>query len=113
MLPGLNNRKKKDELKGIWTIILETSLIPYLSKFVKQMTISLMMCFSRDQWFLNHGARERSDMNVLPAWKLGYTGKNVVVTIPVLMQNYDPLASKDINDNEVMEVMEVMDNAVR
>ena len=48
-------------------------------------------------------------MNVLPAWKLGYTGKNVVVTIlddgiqynhPDLKQNYDPLASKDINDND-------------
>ena len=48
-------------------------------------------------------------MNVLPAWKLGYTGKNVVVTIlddgiqhnhPDLKQNYDNLASKDINDND-------------
>ena len=48
-------------------------------------------------------------MNVLSAWKLGYTGKKVVVTIlddgiqynhPDLKQNYDPLASKDINDND-------------
>eukprot|EP00092_Neocalanus_flemingeri_P034915 GFUD01037990.1.p1 GENE.GFUD01037990.1~~GFUD01037990.1.p1 ORF type:complete len:1243 (+),score=296.02 GFUD01037990.1:82-3810(+) len=63
----------------------------------------------KDQWFLNHGARDGSDMNVLGAWKLGYTGKNVVVTIlddgiqynhPDLKQNYDPHASKDINDND-------------
>jgi len=63
----------------------------------------------KDQWFLNHGARDGSDMNVQPAWKLGYTGKNVVVTIlddgiqynhPDLKQNYDPLASKDINNND-------------
>ncbi|XP_023335904.1 furin-like protease 2 [Eurytemora carolleeae] len=48
-------------------------------------------------------------MNVKPAWDLGFTGKGVVVTIlddgiqhnhPDLAQNYDPLASKDINDND-------------
>ena len=48
-------------------------------------------------------------MNVLPAWQKGFTGKNVVVTIlddgiqanhPDLAQNYDPLASKDINGND-------------
>ena len=61
------------------------------------------------QWFLNHGAVDGSDMNVLPAWQKGFTGKNVVVTIlddgiqanhPDLAQNYDPLASKDINGND-------------
>ena len=65
------------------------------------------MC--RAQWFLNHGARDGSDMNVVSAWQLGFTGKNVVVTIlddgiqynhPDLKMNYDPLASKDINDND-------------
>ena len=54
------------------------------------------------QWFLNHGAVDGSDMNVIPAWHKGYTGKNVVVTIlddgiqinhPDLAQNYDPMAS--------------------
>ena len=48
-------------------------------------------------------------MNVLEAWALGFTGKGVVVTIlddgvqpnhPDLKDNYDPLASKDINDND-------------
>ncbi|XP_073526785.1 proprotein convertase subtilisin/kexin type 5 isoform X1 [Phyllobates terribilis] len=51
----------------------------------------------------------QSDMNIVGAWKRGYTGKNVVVTIlddgiernhPDLMQNYDPLASTDINGND-------------
>ena len=47
-------------------------------------------------------------MNVIEAWKLGFTGYGVVVTIlddgiqhnhPDLKDNYDSLASKDINDN--------------
>ena len=54
------------------------------------------------QWFLNHGAVDGSDMNVIHAWQKGYTGKSVVVTIlddgiqinhPDLAQNYDPMAS--------------------
>lgn len=61
------------------------------------------------QWFLNHGAVDGSDMNVLGAWERGYTGKNVVVTIlddgiqvnhPDLAQNYDRLASIDINGKD-------------
>ena len=48
-------------------------------------------------------------MNVINAWRLGYTGHGVVVTIlddgiqlnhPDLAANYDPQASKDINDND-------------
>ena len=61
------------------------------------------------QWFLNHGAQDQSDMNVQPAWKKGYTGQGVVVTIlddgiqtnhPDLKRNYDPKASSDINSND-------------
>uniref|UniRef100_A0A8C2UGR4 Proprotein convertase subtilisin/kexin type 6 n=1 Tax=Coturnix japonica TaxID=93934 RepID=A0A8C2UGR4_COTJA len=53
--------------------------------------------------------RCRSDMNVVAAWQRGYTGRNVVVTIlddgiernhPDLLQNYDPLASYDVNGND-------------
>ena len=49
------------------------------------------------------------DMNVEDAWKQGVTGKGVVVTIlddgiekdhPDLKENYDPLASTDLNDND-------------
>ena len=48
-------------------------------------------------------------MNVVAAWKRGYSGKGVVVTIlddgiekdhPDLMANYDSAASYDINDND-------------
>ena len=62
-----------------------------------------------NQWFLVHGAADGSDMNVQPAWKMGYTGKKVVVTIlddgiqhnhPDLKLNYDPKASSDINGND-------------
>lgn len=63
------------------------------------------------QWHL-HGENARLntfDMNVLPAWNKGYSGKGIVVSIlddgiqtnhPDLAQNYDPLASTDINDND-------------
>uniref|UniRef100_A0AAQ6AG67 P/Homo B domain-containing protein n=1 Tax=Amphiprion ocellaris TaxID=80972 RepID=A0AAQ6AG67_AMPOC len=52
----------------------------------------------------------QSDMNIMGAWKRGYTGKDVVVTIlddgiernhPDLFQNYDPQASYDVNSNDV------------
>uniref|UniRef100_A0AAQ4NZV3 Proprotein convertase subtilisin/kexin type 5b n=1 Tax=Gasterosteus aculeatus aculeatus TaxID=481459 RepID=A0AAQ4NZV3_GASAC len=52
----------------------------------------------------------QSDMNILGAWKRGYTGKDVVVTIlddgiernhPDLFQNYDPQASFDVNGNDM------------
>ena len=61
------------------------------------------------QWHLNHGARGGFDMNVQPAWRRGFTGKGVVVTIlddgiqhnhPDLAANYDRLASTDINGND-------------
>ncbi|KAG8011985.1 Proprotein convertase subtilisin/kexin type 5 [Nibea albiflora] len=51
----------------------------------------------------------QSDMNIMGAWKRGYTGKDVVVTIlddgiershPDLFQNYDPQASYDVNGND-------------
>uniref|UniRef100_A0A674NA07 Proprotein convertase subtilisin/kexin type 5b n=1 Tax=Takifugu rubripes TaxID=31033 RepID=A0A674NA07_TAKRU len=52
----------------------------------------------------------QSDMNIVGAWKRGFTGKNVVVTIlddgiernhPDLLQNYDPQASYDVNGNDM------------
>jgi proprotein convertase subtilisin/kexin type 5 len=61
------------------------------------------------QWHLNGGARGGFDMNVKPAWDRGFSGKGVVVTIlddgiqtnhPDLRDNYDPLASTDINGND-------------
>ncbi|KAL8197472.1 UNVERIFIED_CONTAM: Proprotein convertase subtilisin/kexin type 6 [Gekko kuhli] len=51
----------------------------------------------------------RSEMNVLAAWRRGYTGRDVVVTIlddgiekqhPDLIQNYDPRASYDVNGGD-------------
>ena len=63
----------------------------------------------RKQWFINGGAYDGTDMNVIPAWQKGITGKGVVVTIlddgiqhdhPDLKQNYDPGASTDINGND-------------
>ncbi|XP_075287483.1 proprotein convertase subtilisin/kexin type 6 isoform X3 [Opisthocomus hoazin] len=65
-----------------------------------------------NMWYLHCSEKSshcRSEMNVLAAWQRGYTGKNVVVTIlddgiernhPDLLQNYDPLASYDVNGND-------------
>ncbi|XP_043916788.1 proprotein convertase subtilisin/kexin type 5-like isoform X2 [Protopterus annectens] len=50
-----------------------------------------------------------SNMNIIGAWRRGYTGKNIVVTIlddgierthPDLLQNYDKNASYDVNGND-------------
>ncbi|GFO36220.1 furin-like prohormone convertase [Plakobranchus ocellatus] len=61
------------------------------------------------QWYLHEGAYGGHDMNVLGAWRKGYTGKNIVVTIlddglehqhQDLHRNYDPYASYDINNHD-------------
>ncbi|XP_019765188.1 furin-like protease 1 isoform X4 [Dendroctonus ponderosae] len=58
-------------------------------------------------WYLNRG--NGLDMNVIPAWLEGVTGKGAVVTIlddglekdhPDLIRNYDPLASYDVNNQD-------------
>lgn len=65
-----------------------------------------------NMWYMHCNDRTRpcrSDMNVMGAWLRGYTGRNVVVTVmddglernhPDLVQNYDHLASYDINGND-------------
>ncbi|KAM4748417.1 proprotein convertase subtilisin/kexin type 6 [Rhinophrynus dorsalis] len=65
-----------------------------------------------NMWYMHCGdksSRCRSEMNVMAAWQRGYTGKNVVVSIlddgveknhPDLIQNYDPLASHDVNGED-------------
>ncbi|XP_030376471.1 furin-like protease 1 isoform X1 [Scaptodrosophila lebanonensis] len=58
-------------------------------------------------WYLNRGFG--LDMNVIPAWREGITGKGIVVTIlddglesdhPDIVQNYDPKASYDVNSHD-------------
>ncbi|XP_058985494.1 furin-like protease 1 isoform X3 [Musca domestica] len=58
-------------------------------------------------WYLNRGGD--LDMNVIPAWKEGITGKGIVVTIlddglesdhPDIINNYDPKASYDVNSHD-------------
>ncbi|XP_043483966.1 furin-like protease 1 isoform X2 [Leptopilina heterotoma] len=58
-------------------------------------------------WYLNRG--NGLDMNVQEAWAEGITGRGVVVTIlddglekdhPDLKDNYDPLASYDVNNHD-------------
>lgn len=58
-------------------------------------------------WYLNRG--QGLDMNVMPAWRRGYTGRKIVVSIlddgiekdhPDIKRNYDPHASYDVNDHD-------------
>eukprot|EP00795_Rhopilema_esculentum_P005914 gene5914-11255_t len=64
-----------------------------------------------NQWYLHNRdpGMTGHDMNILPAWKKGITGKNVVITIlddgieythKELVKNYDRNASYDYNDND-------------
>uniref|UniRef100_A0A0K0G445 Proprotein convertase subtilisin/kexin type 4 (inferred by orthology to a human protein) n=1 Tax=Strongyloides venezuelensis TaxID=75913 RepID=A0A0K0G445_STRVS len=63
----------------------------------------------KDQWYLNGKINNGYDMNIREAWLMGYSGKNVSISIlddgiqidhPDLAKNYDPLASIDINDGD-------------
>ncbi|XP_062845264.1 proprotein convertase subtilisin/kexin type 5 [Trichomycterus rosablanca] len=60
-------------------------------------------------WYINCDQNCLTDMNIKAAWRRGYTGKGVVVTIlddgverqhPDLKQNYDAQASHDVNGND-------------
>ncbi|CAG5127635.1 unnamed protein product, partial [Candidula unifasciata] len=71
--------------------------------------MSVLDPYWKNQWYLNGGAIGGNDMNVLEAWRKGYTGKNIVVTIlddglerdhPDLIRNYDPYASYDVNNHD-------------
>ncbi|CAD5207153.1 unnamed protein product [Bursaphelenchus okinawaensis] len=63
----------------------------------------------QDQWYLVGRAVGGYDMNVREAWMMGLAGRNVSISIlddgiqrdhADLAQNYDPLASTDINDHD-------------
>lgn len=63
----------------------------------------------KKQWHLQNQVLLHHDINVVAAWEAGYTGKGVVLTIvddglehdhPDLIANYDPAASKDLNDGD-------------
>lgn len=62
-------------------------------------------------WYMNRHTfhKNLTDMNITSAWVQGYTGKGVSVTFlddglehdhPDIIQNYDPEASFDFNDND-------------
>jgi subtilisin family serine protease len=62
-----------------------------------------------NEWHVHNELTKGMDINVIPAWEHGITGKGVVVTIvddgvehdhPDLIDNYDPKASTDLNDND-------------
>jgi len=63
-----------------------------------------------EQWYLDDKRMQMDlDVNVIPVWNAGISGKGVVVTIlddgiehnhTDLLRNYDPAASWDVNDND-------------
>ncbi|XP_030048181.1 neuroendocrine convertase 1 [Microcaecilia unicolor] len=65
------------------------------------------------QWYLQDTrttlSQHKMDLHVIPVWKQGITGKGVVITVlddglewnhTDIMDNYDPEASYDFNDND-------------
>ncbi|CAI9719185.1 6-like protease kpc-1 isoform X2 [Octopus vulgaris] len=65
--------------------------------------------FFPKQWYFHGGGHGGYDMNVMPAWQMGYTGKGIVISIlddgiekdhPDLKKNYDPRASYDVNGKD-------------
>ncbi|RMZ95834.1 furin-like protease isoform 1-CRR isoform X1 [Brachionus plicatilis] len=61
------------------------------------------------QWYINDGCEQGFHLNITKAWSLGYTGKGVVLSIIddglerknfELAENYDALASYDLNDDD-------------
>lgn len=76
---------------------------------LKSRTVKYSDPLFEKQWYFNNGARGGYDMNVAGVWKMGITGKGVVLTIlddgvqadhPDLMRNYDKKASYDINSGD-------------
>jgi subtilisin family serine protease len=62
------------------------------------------------QWYMHDGCSQGQSLNVTSAWRLGFTGRNIVVTIiddgiekdhDELKDNYDASASKDLNGNDL------------
>ncbi|KXJ80378.1 hypothetical protein RP20_CCG025184 [Aedes albopictus] len=83
------------------------SRVPYAMPVDHSLAVVLNDPKWGEMWYLNRG--NGLDMNVIPAWKEGVTGKGVVVTIlddglesdhPDLEHNYDPKASYDVNGND-------------
>lgn len=61
------------------------------------------------QWYMNDGCEQGFSLNITQAWKMGFTGKGVVLSVIDdglekdnfdLISNYDPKASYDFNDND-------------
>lgn len=61
------------------------------------------------QWYINDGCDQGFHLNITKAWSQGFTGKGVVLSIIddglesknfELADNYDALASYDLNDND-------------
>ena len=76
-------------------------------KVARRLSAPLSDPFWKHMWYLKR-KRELS-MNIQGAWDKGVSGRGVTVTIlddgiekdhPDLVENYDPLASTDINDND-------------
>jgi furin len=61
----------------------------------------------KNQWYMNEGCFQGSILNITAAWLMGFTGKNVILSVIddgieknniEIKDNYDPNASFDLND---------------
>ncbi|XP_033120746.1 furin-1-like [Anneissia japonica] len=97
----VKSRKKRGHLPG------DNFSFDHLPGHTTPSSVNFIDPLWKDTWYLNRGKNQ--DMNVIPAWERGYTGRGVVVSIlddglekdhPDLMANYDPDASYDVNGND-------------
>ncbi|KAK2570518.1 PC3-like endoprotease variant B [Acropora cervicornis] len=85
-----------------------------IQRLKRDSAVTIRDPFFKDQWYLQNIGQSSGpsgiDINVLPVWAQGYSGKGVVVSVlddgvdhthPDLKNNYDPDASFDFNDFDV------------
>ncbi|XP_068698846.1 uncharacterized protein [Montipora foliosa] len=99
-------RSKRDVIPGEDELVQRS-----IERLRKDNAITIRDPFYKDQWYLQNIGQSSGpsgiDINVLPVWAKGYSGKGIVVSVlddgvdhthPDLKNNYDPDASFDFND---------------
>ncbi|KAL9969268.1 hypothetical protein ACROYT_G021464 [Oculina patagonica] len=99
-------RSKRDIIPGEDELVQRS-----VARLRRDTAVTIRDPFFKDQWYLQNIGQSSGptgvDINVLPVWARGYSGKGVVVSVlddgidhthPDLKNNYDPDASFDFND---------------
>ncbi|EDO29787.1 predicted protein [Nematostella vectensis] len=92
-------------------VIPDENIARSLRRIRRDKAVTVQDPLYKNQWYLQNVGQSSGpagiDINVLPVWAQGYSGKGVVVSVlddgvdythPDLKRNYDPDASFDFND---------------